>query len=39
MISVPEGLLSKEGPLTPDEFEQMKRHATVGSLILPPYPT
>ena len=38
MISVPEGLLSKEGPLTPAEFEQMKRHCAVGSLILAPLP-
>jgi putative two-component system response regulator len=38
MISVPEGLLSKEGPLTAEEFEQIKRHATVGSLILGPLP-
>jgi putative nucleotidyltransferase with HDIG domain len=38
MIAVPEGLLSKEGPLTPDEFEQMKRHTEVGSQILAPLP-
>jgi putative two-component system response regulator len=38
MISVPEGLLSKEGPLAPAEFEQMKRHAVVGSDILAPLP-
>ena len=38
MISVPEGLLSKEGPLTPAEFDQMKCHCTVGSQILAPLP-
>jgi putative two-component system response regulator len=38
MISVPEGLLSKEGPLTPSEFEAIKRHAMVGGQILAPIP-
>jgi putative two-component system response regulator len=38
MIAVPEGLLSKEGSLTPAEFEQMKRHTVVGSEILAPLP-
>jgi putative two-component system response regulator len=38
MISVPEGLLSKEGPLTAEEFEQIKCHVIVGSLILAPLP-
>jgi HD-GYP domain-containing protein (c-di-GMP phosphodiesterase class II) len=38
MIAVPEGLLSKEGPLTPAEFEEMKRHTVVGSQILAPLP-
>jgi putative nucleotidyltransferase with HDIG domain len=38
MIAVPEGLLSKQGPLTPSEFEQMKRHSIVGSQILAPLP-
>lgn len=38
MISVPEGLLSKQGPLTPAEFEQIKHHTTVGSQILTPLP-
>ena len=38
MIAVPEGLLSKEGPLTPAEFEEMKRHTIVGSQILTPLP-
>jgi putative nucleotidyltransferase with HDIG domain len=34
MIAVPEGLLSKEGSLTPAEFEEVRRHTTVGSQIL-----
>lgn len=38
MIAVPEGLLSKEGPLSPSEFEAMKRHTTVGAEILTPLP-
>lgn len=38
MIAVPEGLLSKEGPLTPAEFEEVKRHTVVGSEILAPLP-
>jgi putative two-component system response regulator len=38
MIAVPEGLLSKEGPLTPSEFEAVKRHVTVGAEILAPLP-
>jgi cyclic di-GMP phosphodiesterase len=38
MISVPEGLLSKQGALTPAEFELMKRHTSVGAEILAPIP-
>jgi putative two-component system response regulator len=38
MIAVPEGLLSKQGPLTPAEFEAMKHHTIVGSEILAPLP-
>jgi HD-GYP domain-containing protein (c-di-GMP phosphodiesterase class II) len=38
MISVPEGLLAKEGSISPPEFEQVKRHAVVGSQILAPLP-
>ncbi|MGH7509175.1 MAG: HD domain-containing phosphohydrolase [Gemmatimonadales bacterium] len=38
MICVPEGLLAKQGSLTPEEFEQVKRHSTVGSQILAPLP-
>ena len=30
MIVVPEGLMGKEGPLTPEEFELIKRHVIVG---------
>jgi putative nucleotidyltransferase with HDIG domain len=38
MIAVPEGLLSKRGPLTPPEYEEVKRHPVVGSQILAPLP-
>jgi putative nucleotidyltransferase with HDIG domain len=38
MIAVPEGLLSRQGTLTPAEFEEMKRHTLVGSQILAPLP-
>jgi putative two-component system response regulator len=38
MIAVPEGLLSKQGPLTPTEFDHIKRHTVVGSQILMPLP-
>jgi len=38
MICVPEGILGKEGPLSPPEFEQVKRHSVVGSQILAPLP-
>ncbi|HYF39242.1 MAG TPA: HD domain-containing phosphohydrolase [Gemmatimonadales bacterium] len=38
MIAVPEGILSKEGPLTATEFEQVKRHTVVGSEILSTLP-
>jgi putative two-component system response regulator len=38
MIAVPEGLLSKQGPLSPSEFEAVKRHTVVGSEILAPLP-
>src|SRR5262249_40013571 len=30
-IAVPEAILNKPGPLTPDEYAVMKRHATVGA--------
>jgi putative two-component system response regulator len=38
MICVPEGLQSKEASLTPDEFEHIKRHPSVGAQILAPLP-
>jgi putative two-component system response regulator len=38
MICVPEGLQSKEGALTPAEFELIKRHPIVGAQILAPLP-
>jgi putative two-component system response regulator len=38
MVAVDEGILSKEGPLTPEEFEQVRAHATIGSQILRPLP-
>lgn len=38
MICVPEDVMSKESTLTPDEFEQIKRHVVVGSQILAPLP-
>lgn len=38
MICVPEGLQSKEGSLTPAEFDHIKRHPMVGAQILAPLP-
>jgi putative two-component system response regulator len=38
MIVVPEGLMAKEGRLTAEEFEVIKRHVIVGSEILAPLP-
>jgi putative two-component system response regulator len=38
MIAVPEGLLSKQGALAPQEFEEIKRHTVVASQILTPLP-
>jgi putative two-component system response regulator len=38
MICVPVGLQSKEGFLTPTEFELVKRHPLVGAQILAPLP-
>jgi putative two-component system response regulator len=32
-IAVPDSILSKPGPLTPDEFEIMKRHTVVGEAL------
>jgi putative two-component system response regulator len=38
MICLADGILSKEGPLTGEEFEQIKRHVIVGSEIVSPLP-
>jgi putative nucleotidyltransferase with HDIG domain len=35
-IGVKEELLSKQGPLTPEEYDQVKQHVVVGSQILAP---
>jgi diguanylate cyclase (GGDEF)-like protein len=37
-IAVPDAILNKPGPLTPDEFEVVKRHPVVGDQILTPVP-
>ena len=41
-LAVPEHILNKPGPLTPAEFEKIKRHASIGAEILSaiefPYP-
>jgi putative two-component system response regulator len=38
MICLGDGILSKEGPLSPTEFEQVKRHVLIGHQILEPLP-
>jgi putative two-component system response regulator len=38
MIVVPEGLMAKEGHLSPEEYDLIKRHVIVGSEILAPLP-
>jgi putative nucleotidyltransferase with HDIG domain len=38
MICVPSGLQSREGSLTPQEFELIRRHPIVGAQILAPLP-
>jgi len=38
MICVPEELMVKQSGLSPEEFEQIKRHVIVGSQILAPLP-
>ena len=38
MVGVDGGILSREGPLTPEEFEQVRAHVTIGSQILAPLP-
>src|SRR5690349_19952725 len=35
-IGIREEILNKQGPLTPEEFEHVKQHVTVGSQILAP---
>ena len=36
MIHTPDSILGKPGPLTPDEFDTIKSHVTVGARILSP---
>jgi putative two-component system response regulator len=38
MIVVPEGLMAKQGQLSSEEYDQIKRHVIVGSEILAPLP-
>jgi putative two-component system response regulator len=38
MICLGDGILSKQGPLTEAEFEQVKRHVVIGHQILQPLP-
>ncbi len=38
MIGLGDGILSKEGPLTGPEYEQVKRHVLIGHQILEPLP-
>ena len=33
-LAIPDQLLAKAGPLTPDEYEQVKRHAEIGADLL-----
>ncbi len=35
-VGVPAGVLDKPGPLTPEEFVQIRRHPTIGARILAP---
>lgn len=35
-IGVPESILNKQGPLTPEEMEKMRQHTLLGSTILQP---
>jgi putative nucleotidyltransferase with HDIG domain len=37
-IAMPDSLINKPGPLTPDEFEVIKEHPVIGSEILAPVP-
>ena len=36
-IGIPEGLLRKPGPLTPDEWSIMRRHPVIGAQIVAPF--
>ncbi|MEO6058009.1 MAG: HD domain-containing phosphohydrolase [Gemmatimonadales bacterium] len=38
MVGVSEGILSKEGPLTAEEYDRVRGHVTIGSQILSPLP-
>jgi cyclic di-GMP phosphodiesterase len=38
MVGVDDGILSKQGPLTPEEFDRVRGHADLGSRILAPLP-
>lgn len=35
-LGIPSSILTKPGPLTPDEFEVMKQHSVIGAAILQP---
>lgn len=35
-IATPEAILNKQGPLTPEEFEQVRQHTVMGARILAP---
>jgi putative nucleotidyltransferase with HDIG domain len=37
-LAIPDRLLDKPGPLTPDEYEQVKQHAVIGADIVSPVP-
>ena len=38
VVGISDGILTKPGLLTPAEFEEVKRHVTIGAQILQPYP-
>ena len=33
-VGMPDGILKKQGPFTYDEYEEMKRHASIGADII-----
>ena len=37
-LAIPDGLLYKPGPLTPDEYDQVKQHAVIGADLLAAVP-